>query len=80
MFVPGLWEVEIASGADVDAVIAHVSAMQTVASADPSKSHLHSIFQLTVCSDGRSSNREAHQVSAAICQLSEVLDSCYYLL
>ena len=45
MFVPGLWEVEIANGADVDAVVTHVT--QVLRSADHSRGAQHTVFSLT---------------------------------
>lgn len=44
MFVPGLWEVEIANGSDVDAVVSHV--IQAVKNADHAKGG-HTVFSLT---------------------------------
>lgn len=50
MSVPGLWEVEIASGADIEAVISHVQ--KIVPSVDHSMGTFHTVMQLTVVNKG----------------------------
>ena len=54
MFVPGLWEVEVASGSDIEAVINHVSKL--LPESDHSKGTFHTVLQLTVSHTAKNNN------------------------
>ena len=57
MFVPGLWEVEVASGSDIEAVISHVSKL--LPDSDHSKGTFHTVLQLTVSPTAKNNNKKA---------------------
>ena len=57
--VPGLWEVELSSASDVDAVITHVQRISS--EADHSSGSSHSVVQLSISSEKtRQSNANAN--------------------
>lgn len=57
MSVPGLWEVEITNGFDVEAVIGHVQ--KIVGEADHNRGNIHTVMQLTINKNNNKPNKNA---------------------
>lgn len=78
MIVPGLWEVEIANGNDIEAVIQHVVKM--VPSADHSTATGHSVMVLTCKNPSHGNAKHSASSSGRNKSICSTMEWCMYLI
>jgi hypothetical protein len=73
MYVPGIWEVEIANGGDVEAVIMRI--LQMLPIADHSKGHCHTVMQLSITNSAIADKGPEKDKGSKVASANQCIDS-----